>query len=255
MKTQPYMKIIVLGCFFILTQSLHAQTPNDTTAKNKDSLQFSWKFATQGSFQSGPLDRATLLFSNNLVMENKKFELRNLTRYSFGSRGTKTLMNDWYIVNRFSLFQNKRIYPLAIGAYMSSLVYNLDDRWFGGVGGGWNILKPRKDQKLVLMQSFMYESASFVNSSGYESMMYNAGIFGNNVLFNRKLIINYHLLAFFSLQQNNIYRYIVDLSIAVPLTKWLSLSNRFNFIYENKTDSSITVKGSTVFSFGLQVAL
>lgn len=85
--------------------------------------------------------------------------------------------------------------------------------------------------------------------------MYGAGGYGNHSLVGGKLRLDYHLLAFYSLQESDIFRYVADATLSFPLNRGIALRSSFKYIHENRTDITVTEKGSLRITYGLQVSL
>ena len=255
MKRTRNTSFILLALFITLTNTIQGQTEDSSHLLTKDTLKVSLNLGAQGNLQSGPLDGVTMMFSNELSIENSKIKLLSRTRYAYGKRQGRLVINDLYSINRLFFLPQKCISPFVMGGHISSLIYKLNARRIGGVGASLNIIKPQKNYHLALHQAVVYEDVSFLTSEGYKSSMYSLGLFGRNTLLKNKVILNYHVLSFHSLKQKGIYHYVGNLGIVLPIKRIISFKMNCTYLYENKTDASITEKRSLLLNYGLQFKL
>ncbi|MCZ4409036.1 DUF481 domain-containing protein [Cryomorphaceae bacterium 1068] len=231
-------------CLLFFPFWLSAQTSkSDTLASETDSLKLKASLSLTGIFQSGNVETIIFRAKSDIAYKpwNKwLFNNRNSYLYQEFDRDKADL--DIVSLNFLYFTPDATWSPLLIGIISSNFRRKIDLRTILGAGVTYELLRDKEDM-LKFSVSSEYESTNFSRSrfnleeyNGSESINTLRGTFwinGKHYLFEKKLIAGYEAYFQQSLEESNNFRWQADLSLEMPISKFINFKVNYLHTYES----------------------
>ncbi|MFT7036789.1 MAG: hypothetical protein ACJA2S_005329, partial [Cyclobacteriaceae bacterium] len=212
---------------------LSAQINESDTAHLKANLSLT------GFRQEGNVE--TLIFRAKSVVIFKPFKqwvFKTQNSYVYQEFGKQKADEDILSLNFLYFNPERRIYPLLLGFVSTNFRREIDARYLLGAGVTYQVFS-HKDSWLKFSVSSEYEQTTFTeatfNRSAYDgnpiinTFRGTVWVNGKYQLFEKKVILNHELYFQPSLEQSNNYRGQADLSLELPVWKFLNF--KINYVY------------------------
>lgn len=234
----------LLYCLLFFPFWLSAQTSeNDTLDSPNDTLKLKASLSLTGLFQSGNIE--TIIFRAKSDISYKpwnKWLFNTRNSYLYQEFGREKADLDILSLN-FLYFSPDAVWsPLLIGIVSSNFRRKIELRTILGAGVTYELLREKKDV-LKLSLSSEYENTNFSRSrfnldeyNGSESIKTLRGTFwisGKHYLFKNKLIAGYEGYFQPSLEEGNNFRWQADLSLEMPISKFINFKVNYLHSYES----------------------
>ncbi len=227
------MRYLLLICILIFSYSISAQI------NESDSLNFKANLSLTGFFQAGNVD--TFIFRANSDLKFTPFKnwvYKTKNSYLYQEFGKSKADEDILSLNFLYLNPKKKFYPLALGFFSSNFRRRIDMRFLVGGGVTYQVLEHKKHWLKAALTS-EYEN-TFFNETNFSRSKYDGlktietiratlWVNGKYKLFKDKVIISHESYIQPSLEDSDNYRWQADLSLELPLWKYLNF--KINYIY------------------------
>lgn len=234
--------ITFLAILILISPVLTAQVNESDTAR------FQLTASLTGIYQDGNVEyfslRGRLDFSSRLTSEVVlKSQNNNLYQEFSGFKADNNLYSRNFLYYR----PEARVYPFAIGFISSNFRQQLERRFFGGVGGTWQIVaRPNHIVKFSLAS--VYETSLF-RESNYNINIYDgsrninlwrgtAYLSGLHQLADGHLQLSYESYWQPALEDGENYRIVADVGLESKV--WKNLSLRLSYVY---TSERVVIQG------------
>jgi len=225
-----------------------------------DTARFQLNASLTGIYQEGNVEyfslRGRLDFSSRLTKEVViKSQNNSLYQEFSGFKADNNLYSRNFLYYR----PEAKVYPFIIGFISSNFRQQLDRRFFGGVGGTWQVVD-RPGQTLKFSFSSVYETSSF-KASDYNIDSYDGSrkidiwrgttyLFGLHQLAEGRLQLSYEGYWQPAFEDVENYRLVADVSLGSRI--WKTLSLRVSYLY---TKERVVIEGvqekDSLLLFGL----
>lgn len=235
------MKKIVLFLIFIPYLSFSQINESDT-------LNFKAKLSVTGLWQGGNVE--TIIFRASSDISFKAFEkavFKTRNSYTYQEFGKEKADEDILSLNFLYLNPEKKIYPQLLGFVSTNYRRKIDLRYLFGAGFTFQLYKNKKNL-LKLSLTTEYENTHFdqtdFNKDDYDgsdeinTLRGTIWINGKFNLLKERLIFNYETYFQPSLQKANNFRYQGNISVEMPIIKYLNF--KVNYL---RTFESIVIEG------------
>jgi len=235
-------KLIYFLVFFPFWLSAQTGEP-DSLKSETDSLKLKASLALTGLFQSGNIETIIFRAKSDIAYRplNKwLFNTRNSYLYQEFDRDKADL--DIVSLNFLYFTPDNKWSPLLIGIVSSNFRRKIDLRTILGAGVTYELLREKEDV-LKLAVSSEYENTNFSRTrfnldeyNGSESINTLRGTFwitGKHNLFEKKVILGYEGYFQPSLEESNNFRWQVDLSVEMPISKFINFKVNYLHTYES----------------------
>lgn len=247
-------KIVCCLCFLPLC--LSAQLNESDTLRLKANLSIS------GFWQGGNVE--TVIFRAKSTVSArpwKKGVFKTQNSYVYQEFGNEKADEDFLSLNFLYLAPERRVYPLILGFISTNFRREIALRSLFGAGVTVQVLN-KEDNWLKFSITSEYEQTDFVRDDfnlseydGTQSINTFRGtlwVNGKYHLFNKKVIISHESYVQPSLQQRNNFRWQADVSLELPIWKFLNVKINYIHTFEN-----IVIEGQnqedTFLTFGFSV--
>lgn len=208
-----------------------------------DSLKLKANLSLSGLWQGGNVE--TLIFRAKSELSLKpieKWAFKTTNSYVYQEFGKVKADEDILSLNFLYFNPEKTIHPLALGFFSTNFRREIDIRSLFGLGVSFQILEKKKNW-LKLSVSSEYEQTDF-DSTTFNFSEYNGNdeintfratlwISGKWYLFKDKVIIKHESYFQPSLEDSNNYRWQGDLSLELPVWKYLNFKINYLHTYES----------------------
>ncbi len=213
-----------------------------------DTLNIKANLSLTGFWQGGNVE--TLIFRASSAVSFKPWKkgvFKTQNSYVYQEFGKEKADEDILSLNFLYINPERRIYPLFLGFISTNFRRKIDVRYLAGAGVSFQVLK-KKENWLKFSISTEYEGTSFsdnnFNFSQYDGSQ-NINTFratlwvnGKYHLIKDKLILGHESYFQPSLQYGNNYRWRSDISLELPVWRFLNL--RVNYL---NTFESVVIEG------------
>lgn len=227
----------ILFLFFIIPLSLFAQI------NESDSLNFKARLSLSGFWQTGNVE--TVIFRANSDVSFipwKKWVFKTKNSYVYQEFGKEKADEDILSLNFLYINPKKKFYPLFLGFVSTNFRREIDLRYLVGAGVTYQALNKKKHWLKFSLTS-EYEETRF-KQSNFNYSEYNgdssintlrATIWANGKyhLFKNKVIISHESYFQPSLEKGNNFRWQADLSLELPVWKFLNF--KINYLHTNES--------------------
>lgn len=234
----------ILWCFLLFPLFLSAQT------KEQDSLKLRADLSITGFLQSGNVDTWIFRAKSEVSFEtfrNTVFKTKN--SYVYQAFDKDKADEDILSLNFLEFNPTRKIYPFVLGFFSTNFRREIDYRYLVGAGATFKILN-KENYELKASTSLEYENTDF-NLSTFNEPQYNGSesintyrstlwIYGKYKLFKNKLVLSHESYVQPSLEEIDNYRWRADLSLEVPVWKYLDFKVNYVYVIE-----SIVVAGQS----------
>lgn len=233
-----YLLIGLLCCPLLLS----AQINESDTLKVKASL------SVTGFWQRGNVE--TIIFRGRTdlsIRPWKKWVYNSTNSYVFQEFGKEKADEDILSLNFLYFNPEKKLYPLVLGFLSTNFRREIDVRYLVGAGATYQVLKKEKHWLKVSLTG-EYEETRFATTTfnhaefnGQESINTFRGtiwVNGSYQLFDKRLILTHESYYQPSLEQSRNYRWQADVSLELPIWKFLNF--RINYL---RTFESLVIEG------------
>ena len=230
MKSSIFILLILPFCLF-------------SQINESDSLKIKANLSISGFWQGGNVE--TIIFRAKSELSVKPLErwaFKTTNSYVYQEFGNEKADEDVLSLNFLHYNPDKKIHPFVLGFFSSNFRREIDSRTLFGGGVTFQIVKKKKNW-LKLSLSSEYEHTNF-DSTIFNFSEYNgsesintfratAWISGKWYLFKEKLIIKHESYFQPSLEDSNNYRWQGDLSLELPVWKYLNFKINYLHMYES----------------------
>lgn len=232
----------VLFLFFLYPLCLSAQI------NESDTLKFNANLSLTGFFQGGNVQTVIFRAKSDLTYKPwKKWVFKTQNSYVYQEFGRNKADEDILSLNFLYFNPERKFYPLLLGFVSTNFRRKIDLRSIVGVGATYQVLNKDKNW-LKVSVSTEYERTNFeidtFNRTEYNGQRaihtFRGTIWVNGQyhILDKKLILRYESYYQPSLEHGNNYRWKADVSVELPVWKFLNF--KINYIH---TLESIVAKG------------
>jgi len=239
----------LLLCFLLFPVLLSAQT------KEKDSLKLKADLSVTGFWQGGNVDTWIFRAKSEVSFKtwnNTLFKTKN--SYIYQAFDKEKADEDILSLNFLEFNPKRKIYPFVIGFFSTNFRREINYRYLFGGGVSFKILN-KKNYELKVSTSVEYENTDFNETTfnvpffnGSESIETFRGtlwIYGKYQLFDKKIVLSHESYVQPSLERIDNYRWRADVSLEMPVWKYLS----FKINYIHVLESIVVIDQSRVDRF------
>ncbi|MCW5518259.1 DUF481 domain-containing protein [Aureitalea sp. L0-47] len=246
----------ILCCLLLIPVFLFAQT------KEKDSLKLRADLSVTGFLQSGNVDTWIFRAKSEVSFRswgNTVFKTKN--SYVYQAFDKEKADEDILSLNFLEFNPTRKIYPFVLGFFSTNFRREINYRYLLGAGASFKILN-KKNYELKASTSLEYENTDF-NLTTFNVPEYNGSesietyratfwLYGKYHLFKNKIVFSHESYVQPSLEQINNYRWRADISLEMPIWKYLN----FKINYIHVLESIVVIDQSRVdrfLTFGLTI--
>ncbi|NNK73182.1 MAG: DUF481 domain-containing protein [Flavobacteriaceae bacterium] len=246
----------ILYCFLFFPIMLSGQI------NESDTLNFKTRLSLTGFWQGGNVE--TLIFRANSELSFKPWKksvFKTNNSYVYQEFGKEKADEDILSLNFLYFNPERKIYPLVLGFFSTNFRREIGYRYLLGAGVTFQILK-KKEHWLKLSVSTEYEHTEFdtdnFNRPEYDGNQsintYRGTIWlnGRYQLFKGKLVFGHESYFQPSLEKGNNFRYRTDLSLELPIWKFLNFKINYLQSFESVVVEN-QKQGDRVLTFGFTV--
>ena len=210
--------------------------------ETEDSLKFKAKLSLTGFYQTGNVN--TLIFRTRADAKWKpwnKLVFRSRNSYLYQEFGNEKADEDIVSLNFLEFNPEQRLFPLAIGIVSSNFRREIGVRYLLGGGLTYKVFENHEDW-LKISISWEYENTNFTdNQFNYEeyeglrsinTVRNTIWLSSKKKIFNEKLHLGAEAYFQPSLEDGNNFRWQVDLSTELPITKRINFKINYLHTYE-----------------------
>lgn len=222
----------ILCCFLLVPVLLSAQT------KENDSLKLRADLSLTGFWQSGNVDTWIFRAKSEVSFRtwgNTAFKTKN--SYVYQAFDKEKADEDILSLNFLEFNPRRKIYPFVLGFFSTNFRREIEYRYLLGAGATFKILN-KKNYELKASTSLEYENTDF-NRTAFNVPDYNGSesidtfrgtlwIYGKYQLFKNKVVFSHESYVQPSLERINNYRWRTDISLEIPVWKYLNF--KINYI-------------------------
>lgn len=216
---------------------LSAQINESDTLKVKGSLSIT------GFYQGGNVDTFIFRAKTDFSFKPwKKWVFKNQNSYIFQEFDKEKADEDILSLNFLYLNPERKIYPFVLGFVSTNFRREIDLRYLVGAGATFQIINKEKHWLKVSLSSeyenthFNLTNFNYVEYNGQETLETWRGtiwVNGKYHVFKNKIILSHESYYQPSLEDNNNYRWQIDLGLELPVWKYLSFKVNFRRTFEN----------------------
>ncbi|GAB5565055.1 MAG: hypothetical protein Wins2KO_21180 [Winogradskyella sp.] len=230
-----------------------------------DSLKLKANLSLTGFYQSGNVE--TLIFRANSEVTYKPWEkwvFKTKNSYVLQEFGKTKADEDILSLNFLYLNPDRKIYPFVLGFVSTNFRREIDIRSLFGAGLTFKIFDEKK-KWLKMSLSSEYEQTKFANST-FNISEYNSNnrintlrgtiwINGKYHVFKDKVILKHESFYQPSLEASNNYRWQADVSLELPVWKFLNFKVNYRYTSESivienqKQDDQFLTFGFTIKNY------
>lgn len=227
-----------------------------------DTLKFGYRLTLNGSWITGNLERLLITATTDLSTVHDKWAFRTSNSYQHGTFGKFRTENDLISKNFFYLFPKKAVYPYLMGWLETNLRRSIGFRYQVGPGVSWAFVrKENHSMKISATVTFeetrferdTFEMAAYDGSTRIQTARATARLIGQHRIAEGNLRIRYELWGQPSVIDADNFRLHADLSLEVPIHRFIAVRTAFNYTYENVVVAS-AFRQDTFWMFGLTFA-
>ena len=230
------MKRFLLLMFFLPTFVLAQINESDT-------LNFKARLSLTGFWQGGNVETVIFRASSDVSFKPwQKAVFKTKNSYVYQEFGKVKADEDILSLNFLYLNPEKKIYPLILGFLSTNFRREIELRYLFGAGVTFQVLNSKKDW-LKFSVTSEYENTNF-NKTNFNKTEYNGDktintmrgtvwVNGRYHLFKNKLILNHESYFQPSLEQSNNFRWQADVSLELPVWKYLNFKINYLHTFES----------------------
>lgn len=248
-----------LFCFLFFPIFLSAQTNKSDTLKVKANLSLT------GFWQGGNVETLIFRAKSDLSFKPwKKGLFENKNSYVYQEFGKSKADEDILSLNFLRFNTDLKISPLVLGFISTNFRREIDLRYILGIGATYQIFE-KKENWLKFSLSFEYEETDF-NKFTFNKSEYNGNnsintyratlwVNGKYHLFKNKVILSHESYVQPSLEHSNNFRWRADISLELPVWKFLSFKINYldtfeSVVIENqKQEDKVLTFGFTIKNY------
>ncbi|WP_430927321.1 DUF481 domain-containing protein [Polaribacter marinivivus] len=208
-----------------------------------DTLNFKARLSLTGFWQGGNVETIIFRASSDISFKpwkNAVFNTKN--SYVYQEFGKVKADEDILSLNFLYLNPQKKIYPLILGFVSTNFRREIDLRYLFGAGVTFQVLNSKKNW-LKFSVTSEYENTNF-SKTNFNDTSYNGDATINTMrgtiwmngryhLFKDKLILNHESYYQPSLEQRGNYRWQADVSLELPIWKFLNFKINYLHTFES----------------------
>lgn len=248
-----------LFCLLFFPISLLAQI------NESDSLKFKADLSLTGFWQAGNVE--TVIFRTKSEVSYrpwKKWLYTTRNSYVYQEFGRVKADEDILSLNFLYFNPERKIYPLVLGFISTNFRREIDLRYLVGAGVTYQVFN-KKNSWLKFSISGEYEQTDFAKAnfnhsefngnSSIDTFRGTIWINGKYQLFENKVIVSHENYVQPSLEQSNNYRWQADVSLELPIWKFLNVTMSYLHTFESlvienqKPEDSFLTFGFTLKSY------
>lgn len=218
--------IFWFGFYFIQAQV------DSTQIKPKVKAKWNAELRVQGQFNRGNITRNLFSANASLSWEKSIVELTTSSLYQYGELNGQVNEREFNVILDGHLFHQKRFYLFVLGGPEISRLRGIKIREYGVGGPGWNIIR-KENHKVSVSNGLMYEHTEFVTGDTVTIIRNSFRLKGKHSFLKGKLGLKYLLLHQAGLSKNINNRMSINTSLDLGITKILSASFGYSYIYES----------------------
>lgn len=213
-----------------------------------DTLKWKASLSVTGFWQAGNVD--TWIFRAKADVRYKplkKWEFQTINSYVYQEFGKEKADEDVLSLNFLRFKSDRRFYPLLLGFVSTNFRREIDLRYLVGAGVNYKVVDSKKyylegtlssefEQTNFSMDNFNIEA--YDGSKEITTIRSTVWLSGKYHLFEKKLILSHQTYFQPSLQENNNFRWSGDISVELPISKYINFKVNYLHTYE-----SIVIEG------------
>ena len=227
------MKRFLFFLFVLLPICLSAQSYESDTLKLQAGLSLS------GIFQGGNVQTVIFRVNSDLSYKPwKKWVFKTKNSFVYQEFGKEKADEDILSLNFLYFNPEQKIYPLLLGFVSTNYRRQINIRSLLGGGVTFQVMSKNKNWLKIALSS-EYEQTEF-NNDTFNRTVYNGNrsintfrgtiwVNGKYQVFNKKLIFSHESFFQPSLQRGDNYRWLADIGLGLPLSKFLNF--RINYLH------------------------
>lgn len=253
-KTLKIVNIQLFGifCIFLHKSSLIAQ--NSDTLKVPNTNFTSWmklhtnaKYALDGNYSSGNVNRQ--LISNKLTFNYhyKVYEFNISASHIYGKQNLIKTENDFFSGITTNIWHKSTAYIWGMASSEKSFSRGTNHRENIGAGVGFNLIPYQKNRNLSVTYGYLYENTDFIILDDIETVRISTRIRGRHSFLRNYIQLFHETFIQPSIVAADNYRWRTNISLEIPLTKYINFKSGYQYIYENvvnpgkrKEDNNLT---------------
>lgn len=227
-----------------------------------DTVKIKADVSLTGLYQSGNVQTVIFRANSNLAVRPwKKWVYKTKNSYVYQEFGKSKADEDVLSLNFLYFNPDRRLYPQVLGFFSTNFRRKIDQRYL--VGGGltyqvwqekhnWLKLSLTSEYEHTDFDALTFNKSEYNGSSTINTMRATLWVNGKHYLFNKKVILGHESYVQPSLKYSNNFRWQTDLSLELPLWKYINF--KVNYLH---TVESIVIEGQqqedSVLSFGFTI--
>ncbi len=225
-----------------------------------DTLRFGYRVNVNGSWITGNVER--LLINSNLELSHgeKKIGIKSSNSYIYGTIFKRETENDMFSRNFFYLNPRNRFYPYAMLWLQNSKRQQINFRSQAGLGVSYALVSKGthhvKVSGTITREETYYDGTNFfiipenLEMDRVKNWRGTIRVLGNHVMANGKVKIHYETWYQPSLNDTENWRYFMNASLDVPISKHFSFRTAFLYNHDNIVLASIK-RDDKIMTFGI----
>jgi hypothetical protein len=208
-----------------------------------DTLSVKASLSLTGFWQSGNVETSIFRAKSELsFIPFKNWVFKNQNSYVYQEFGKIKADEDILSLNFIYLNPDRKIYPFILGFVSTNFRREIDLRYLLGIGASFRILD-KENYWLKCSISSEYEKTDFsevnFNLSEYDGNQFintfrgTLWINGKYYLFDKKLVLSHESYFQPSLEESNNYRWQADVSLELPIWKFLNFRINYRHTFES----------------------
>lgn len=253
------MKKLTLSAIALLLAGIFLQgwSQTDAPAEPQDSLTVKYMLSADISVTAGNVTSFNSLNKGQLELEKRVIGFKLLASYRYGKVDSVINGNELVTAAYINLFPKNRVYGFINGGFEFSFLRGVQYRGYGGLGAGFRVVKT-ENHEFEPYINFLYEYTKFVEpviingDSIYERHTARGvlGWAGMHKFAKGKLLLLHNFKYQQSLTLKEDLRLDANISLSVPVFKFLSVKTGFGYTFENLVITG-RKKSDFLFTFGV----
>ena len=195
---------------------------------------FNEKFAADGIFTAGNVNRSLFQFSTNFDCNlHKKIKISTSPSFIYGTQNSVLTEREYFADLRASFFTKHQLYYLAFGTFEKSNLRQINYRWIVAAGLGFKIIE-NKNVYIGITNVLLYENTDFISDALRDRNLWrnSTRISGEYHFDKDKMLLKHTIFLQPSITEDN-FRWNGSISLAYKISKSISLRTTLENSYES----------------------
>lgn len=250
----------MIKSFYLLIPCVLLCLVAEAQINESDTVYFQFRAGATGAWQQGNVDLLVIRGRLEIVANgNRKVVFKTQNNSLYQEFANRKADNDINSRNFLYWKPQNKYYPFAMAYAQTNFRRKIDYRFFGGIGGTWQLLQ-NQDNTIKLSTSIIWEETSFAIDQFNESF-YNGNerislwrgtiyLAGYHNTFGKKIRLFYNAYWQPSLAQTPNNRAQVDVGLELPVLKGLNFLMEYIYNYEQVVAIQVD-KRDGILTFGI----